>query len=115
MPDLNPTVLYVLSLLLAGLGSGFVGGLFGVGGGILRVPIFLFMFPIFGVDPTQVMHVAAGTSLALAIPTGLRSAMMQRASAIVCASPPRVGAPGSAICGRPSPERSETGRPTANR
>lgn len=77
MPDINPTVLYVLSLLLAGLGSGFVGGLFGVGGGILRVPIFLFMFPIFGVDPTQVMHVAAGTSLALAIPTGLRSAMMQ--------------------------------------
>lgn len=74
MHDVESTTLYVLALLGAGLGSGFAGGLFGIGGGVLRIPIFLYLFPVFGVDHAQVMHIAAGTSLALAIPTGFRSA-----------------------------------------
>jgi uncharacterized membrane protein YfcA len=65
-------------LLAAGIGSGFAGGLFGIGGGVLRIPIFLYLFPAFGMDPAVVMHTAAGTSLALAVPTGLRSALSQR-------------------------------------
>lgn len=77
MSPIESTALYAVSLLLAGLGSGFVGGLFGIGGGVLRIPIFLYLFPVFGVDPAQVMHLAAGTSLAVAIPTGFRSASIQ--------------------------------------
>ena len=65
-------------LLAAGLGSGFAGGLFGIGGGVLRVPIFLYLFPAFGMDPAVAMHAAAGTSLTLAVPTGLRSALGQK-------------------------------------
>lgn len=71
-------LLYVAALMAAGLASGFAGGLFGIGGGILRVPIFLYLFPLFGVRPGVVMHMAAGTSLALAVPTALMSAARYR-------------------------------------
>lgn len=71
-------LLYGALLLAAGLGSGFAGGLFGIGGGVLRIPIFLVLFEAFGVDAENTMHMAAGTSLALGIPTGLRSAWSQR-------------------------------------
>ena len=70
-------ILYVLSLLLAGLASGFATGLFGVGGGIVRIPIFLYLFPVFGVHAAVVMHLAAGTSLALAIPSSLSASREQ--------------------------------------
>ncbi|MEM7007726.1 MAG: sulfite exporter TauE/SafE family protein [Thermodesulfobacteriota bacterium] len=70
-------VTYALSLLAAGIFSGFIAGLFGVGGGIVRIPIFLFLFPLFGINPDVLMHVAAGTSLALAIPSSLMSSIAQ--------------------------------------
>ena len=80
VPSDSSLVLYALLLVAAGLGSGFAGGLFGIGGGVLRVPIFLILFPAFGSDPAISMHMAAGTSLALGIPTGIRSAISQRRS-----------------------------------
>ncbi len=70
-------VTYVLSLLAAGVASGFIAGLFGVGGGIVRIPIFLFLFPIFGIHADVLMHVAAGTSLALAIPSSVMASRAQ--------------------------------------
>lgn len=70
-------VTYILSLLAAGIASGFAAGLFGVGGGIVRIPIFLFLFPIFGIHSGVLMHVAAGTSLALAIPSAVMASRAQ--------------------------------------
>lgn len=70
-------ITYVLSLLAAGVVSGFASGLFGVGGGIVRVPLFLFLFPIFGVHASVVMHLAAGTSLTLAIPSSVSASRAQ--------------------------------------
>ena len=69
--------IYVLSLLLAGVLSGFAAGLFGVGGGIVRIPIFLYLFPVFGVHASVVMHLAAGTSLTLAIPSSVSASRAQ--------------------------------------
>src|SRR6476659_8259005 len=46
---------------LVGLGSGFVSGLFGVGGGIVRIPLFVYLLPLFGVAHSVMMHVAVGT------------------------------------------------------
>ena len=71
-------VTYVLSLLAAGVASGFASGLFGVGGGIVRVPLFLYLFPLFGVHSSVVMHLAAGTSLTLAIPSSISASIAQR-------------------------------------
>ena len=51
---------------LVGLGSGFVSGLFGIGGGIVRIPLFVYLLPLFGVAQSVMMHVAVGTSMALA-------------------------------------------------
>lgn len=70
-------ITYVLSLLAAGIVSGFASGLFGVGGGIVRVPLFLYLFPLFGVHPSVVMHLAAGTSLTLAIPSSISASRAQ--------------------------------------
>jgi len=70
-------LIYVLSLAIAGLSSGFASGLFGVGGGIVRIPIFLFLWPLFGFNPDTLMHLAAGTSLTLAIPSALMASRSQ--------------------------------------
>jgi len=70
-------ITYILSLLAAGIASGFIAGLFGVGGGIVRIPIFLFLFPIFGIHSDILMHMSAGTSLALAIPSAVMASRAQ--------------------------------------
>jgi uncharacterized protein len=57
-----------------GLGSGFLFGLFGVGGGIIRIPIFPHLLPLFGVAHALVMHVSVGTSIALVIPSAVAAA-----------------------------------------
>lgn len=75
--ELHYWVLYALILFAAGIASGFASGLFGVGGGIVRIPIFLVLFPVFGVDPSVVMHLAAGTSLALAVPSAVTASRAQ--------------------------------------
>ncbi len=62
---------YVLVFVLTGILSGFASGLFGIGGGILRIPVFAVVFPPFGVHAGIEMHVAAATSLAAAVPTGI--------------------------------------------
>lgn len=54
-----------------GLAIGFVSGLFGVGGGIVRIPVFIFFLPSFGVSQSVLMHVSIGTSVALVIPTAI--------------------------------------------
>ncbi len=56
--------------------AGFIAGLFGVGGGIVMVPILteVFALGLGGSDASYAQHLAVGTSLAIIIPTSLRSA-----------------------------------------
>jgi uncharacterized membrane protein YfcA len=42
-----------------------VSVLFGIGGGIVRIPLFVYLLPLFGVAQSVMMHVAVGTSMAL--------------------------------------------------
>lgn len=53
-----------LGYLLLGLVAGFASGCFGIGGGVIMVPIMVLLFKL---D----YHVAVGTSLALIIPISL--------------------------------------------
>jgi uncharacterized membrane protein YfcA len=62
---------------IAGLVIGYLSGFFGIGGGILRIPLFLDLLPIFGVAHPVVMHVAVGTSVALIIPTAIAASIKQ--------------------------------------
>ncbi len=67
----------VIAFIAAGLVSGYLAGLFGIGGGILRVPLFVLLFTQFGVDESVVMHLAAGTSLSLVIPSAIAAVWKQ--------------------------------------
>lgn len=71
---MNPELIwFAVGLIAAGLAAGFVGGLFGIGGGIVIVPALYFVFTALGVDEAVRMHVAVGTSLSTIIATSWRS------------------------------------------
>jgi len=67
-------LLLVASMLAAGCVAGVMAGLFGIGGGIVIVPVLEFTLGLVGVDPAIRMHVAVATSLATIIPTSISSA-----------------------------------------
>lgn len=63
----------VLALLAAGLLTGFLAGLLGVGGGAILVPVLYELFTFLKVDESVRMHMVLGTSLVVIVPTALRS------------------------------------------
>jgi uncharacterized protein len=68
----------VALLAVGGLGAGFLAGLFGIGGGGILVPVLYEAFGAVGVDPAIRMHMAVGTSLAIIIPTSMKSFQAHR-------------------------------------
>lgn len=69
-PDL---IWFAAGLIGAGLFAGFVGGLFGIGGGVIIVPALYAVFTALGVDESVRIHVAIGTSLSTIVSTSWRS------------------------------------------
>jgi len=63
---------FALYLLLGGF-AGVLAGLFGVGGGLIIVPVLVFSFTAQGFDPLILTHLAVGTSLATIVFTSLNS------------------------------------------
>ncbi len=59
--------------LLLGAVAGIVAGLFGIGGGLLIVPVLIFSFQLQGVDAAVLTHMAVATSLATIVVTSLSS------------------------------------------
>jgi uncharacterized protein len=72
---LNVSELIELALLLVAVGalSGFLAGVFGIGGGAILVPVFYECFRLAGVPLEVRMPLCVGTSLAVIIPTSIRS------------------------------------------
>lgn len=72
---LNPVELVELALLLVLVGavSGFLAGIFGIGGGAVLVPVFYECFRLAGVPLEVRMPLCIGTSLAIIIPTSIAS------------------------------------------
>ena len=66
-------VLGVTMLLTGGI-AGVLAGLFGIGGGVVIVPVLEAALGFLGVDAAIRMHVAVATSLATIVPTSLSSA-----------------------------------------
>ena len=63
-----------VAMLVTGVFAGVLAGLFGIGGGIVIVPVLEAALGFLGVDPAIRMHVAVATSLATIIPTSISSA-----------------------------------------
>ncbi|MCO7231316.1 MULTISPECIES: sulfite exporter TauE/SafE family protein [unclassified Cobetia] len=59
---------------LLGAVAGMIAGLFGIGGGLVIVPVLAAAFVLQGVAPEVLMHLAIGTSLATIVVTSLSSA-----------------------------------------
>ena len=72
---LDVSELVELALLLVAVGalSGFLAGLFGIGGGAILVPVFYECFRLAGVPLEVRMPLCIGTSLAIIIPTSISS------------------------------------------
>src|SRR5438093_11257918 len=72
---LNASELLELALLLVAVGalSGLLAGGFGIGGGAILVPVFYECFRLAGVPLEVRMPLCIGTSLAIIIPTSIRS------------------------------------------
>lgn len=77
MTDIGPFLLFPL----IGVLSGFLAGLFGIGGGLVIVPALNLLFSLFdlGVPPESRMHFALGSSLAVIVFTALSSARAHHA------------------------------------
>jgi len=65
-------------LLAGGALTGLLAGLLGVGGGAIIVPVLYHLFAVIEVPEDVRMHLCVGTSLAVIIPTSVRSYLSHR-------------------------------------
>jgi uncharacterized membrane protein YfcA len=95
------------AIVVGGVITGILAGLFGIGGGALIVPVLYEVFRVLGVPEAVSFQLCVGTSLAIIVPTNIRSFLIHRAQGAVMmdvvriwAIPAVVGvAVGSAIAG----------------
>ena len=59
--------------IVAGAFAGLCAGLFGVGGGMVIVPVLVWIFTVYNFSPEVVTHLAIGTSLATIVVTSISS------------------------------------------
>ncbi len=83
-----------LLLLVGGVVAGLLAGLFGVGGGVIAVPVLYEVFRVLGVADAVHMQLCVGTSLAIMAPTNIRSYLTHRASGAVLTDVVRRWTPG---------------------
>jgi uncharacterized membrane protein YfcA len=74
-----------VSVVAAGVVTGVLAGMFGIGGGAVIVPVLFEVFRLLGVPPAVRMQLCIGTSLAIIIPTALRSYRAHQARGFVLA------------------------------
>jgi len=59
--DQNQIIFFIIVMAVAAIPVGFVAGLFGVGGGLITVPVLFYIFDSAGLDRLFIMHLAVGT------------------------------------------------------
>jgi len=82
MPVLD-LVWLAAAVLAAGIVTGLLAGLFGIGGGAVIVPVLFEAFRLASVPEEVRMQLCVGTSLAIIVPTTVRSYLAHRARGLV--------------------------------
>ncbi len=75
MPELQ----WIIYYLILGLFVGYFSGLFGIGGGLILVPVLSFLFEIQHIPAHNILHLALGTSMATILFTSLSSTYQHHA------------------------------------
>jgi uncharacterized membrane protein YfcA len=81
--SLGEIALLATAVVVAGVATGILAGLFGIGGGAIIVPVLYEVFRILGVPDEVRMQLCVGTSMAIIIPTTIRSYLTHRAKGAV--------------------------------
>ena len=69
-------IIFILTVMSASaVVTGFMAGFFGIGGGLIMVPILFYIFSFAGIEQAFTMHLALGTSFSIIIPTSIISTM----------------------------------------
>ena len=68
-------IFIIIIMAVSAVPVGFMAGLFGIGGGLITVPVLFYIFNSIGLDQSFIMHLAVGTSFAIIIPTSISSVM----------------------------------------
>ena len=71
--DQNQIIFIVTLMAASAVVVGFIAGFFGIGGGLIMVPILFYLFSFTGVEQAFVMHMAIGTSFSIIIPNSIIS------------------------------------------
>jgi uncharacterized protein len=81
--DWHEILWLIVAILIGGAISGLLAGLFGVGGGSVIVPVLFEVFRVLGVPDEVRMQLCLGTSIAVVVPTTIRSYLTHRAHGAV--------------------------------
>jgi len=71
--DQNEIIFILTVMTTSAVIVGFMAGLFGIGGGLIMVPVLFYVFSFVGIEQEFVMHLALGTSFSIIIPTSIIS------------------------------------------
>src|ERR1700761_2437364 len=81
--SLNELAWLALAIVVGGVITGILAGLFGIGGGAVIVPVLYEVFRVLGVPEEVRMQLCVGTSIAIILPTTVRSFLTHRAKGLV--------------------------------
>ena len=80
---LSEIIWLAVAIVLAGVVTGILAGLFGIGGGAVIVPVLYEVFRLLNVPDEVRMQLCVGTSIAIIVPTAIRSYLTHRAKGLV--------------------------------
>ena len=73
--DLNQIIFILTIMTSSALVVGFMAGFFGIGGGLIMVPVLFYLFDYVGIEKEILMHMAIGTSFLIIIPNSIISTL----------------------------------------
>jgi uncharacterized membrane protein YfcA len=85
---------HLAAYVLTGAVAGVMGGMLGIGGGLVIVPVLVWLFRQQGMDESVVMHLAVGSSLATIVVTSIGAVQAHHRRGAVLWAEARVLVPG---------------------